>query len=45
MFISGDPDVVPDSDVSATDVKELLLAHLFRSARTSEPTGERARVL
>jgi hypothetical protein len=30
VFISGDPDLVPDAEVAATDVKELLLAHLLR---------------
>jgi hypothetical protein len=33
VFISGDPDLVPEGDVAATDVKDLLLEQLFGAPR------------
>jgi hypothetical protein len=33
VFFSGDPDLVPEGDVAATDVKDLLLEQLFGAPR------------
>jgi predicted AlkP superfamily pyrophosphatase or phosphodiesterase len=44
VFISGDPALVPDGEVAATDVKELLLRQLFDDARSPTVAGAIARV-
>ena len=36
MFIAGDPSLVPEGEVAATEVKALLLDHLFGGERTAE---------
>jgi hypothetical protein len=36
VFISGDPALVPEGEVAATDVKELLLGQLFGAGSASD---------
>ena len=43
VFISGDPTLLPDGDVAATDVKELLLQQLFGATRASHAVHGTAR--
>ena len=43
VYIAGDPALVPDGEVAATDVKALLLAQLFGGARGAERTVGSAR--
>jgi predicted AlkP superfamily pyrophosphatase or phosphodiesterase len=43
VFIAGDPALLPDGEIAATDVKALLLRQLFDAERASEPAGAAAR--
>jgi hypothetical protein len=44
VFIGGDPALVPDGEVAATEVKALLLSHLFGGERAAERAVGSARV-
>jgi hypothetical protein len=44
VFIAGDPALVPDGEVAATEVKALLLSHLFGGERAAERAVGSARV-